>query len=208
MRPQKGSNGRLPQNARSLRDLVRYKHLMQRITVYCGSRPGRGPRYLEAASAFGKAAAERGLTIVYGGARVGLMGAVADGALAAGGRVIGVIPENFVSKEIAHDELSELHVVTSMHLRKTKLFELADAIVALPGGVGTMDEWFEMLTWAQIGLHQKPMGILNVDGYYDRLLSFLEHTEDEGFMSKEHRGLYCVEALPHALLDALHQSRP
>lgn len=158
---------------------------------------------MEAARGFGKAAAERGMTVVYGGARVGLMGAVADGALASGGRVIGVIPENFVSKEIAHEELSELHVVTSMHLRKTKLFELADAIVALPGGAGTMDEWFEMLTWAQIGLHHKPLGILNVDGYYDGLLSFLTHTEDEGFMSKEHRGLYCVEPNSHALLDAL-----
>ena len=182
--------------------------MLTRITVYCGSRPGSGTKYVEAATAFGKAAAERGLGIVYGGARVGLMGAVADGALAAGGRVIGVIPESLVSKEIAHDHLSELHVVPSMHERKTKLFELADAIVALPGGAGTMDEWFEMLTWSMIGLHAKPLGLLNVEGYYDGLLTFMHHMETEGFTAKEHRGLYLAEERADALIDALSNFTP
>lgn len=175
----------------------------KRITVYCGSRPGVGTAYLEAAAAFGRLAAVRGASLVYGGARVGLMGAVADAALEAGGRVIGVIPETLVSKEIAHEHLTELHVVKSMHERKTKLHDLADAFVALPGGAGTMDEWFEMLTWAQIGLHAKPLGLLNVEGYYDGLLAFMNHMETQGFAAKEHRGLYRAEPNPVALLDAL-----
>ncbi|MFO0663561.1 MAG: TIGR00730 family Rossman fold protein [Polyangiaceae bacterium] len=182
--------------------------MLKRITVYCGSRPGRGPEYLAAATAFGQEVARRGLALVYGGARVGLMGAVADAALEAGGHVIGVIPETLVTKELAHERLSELHVVPGMHVRKTKLFELADAIVALPGGAGTMDEWFEMLTWSQIGLHAKPLGLLNVRGYYDGLLSFLEHMESEGFAAKEHRGLYLADATAGGLLDALDAFSP
>ena len=182
--------------------------MLKSVTVYCGSRNGTDPAYLASAAEFGRSLARAGLTLVYGGANVGLMGALANAALAAGGRVVGVIPENLVSKEIAHPTLTDLIVVSSMHERKTKLFDLGDAFVALPGGAGTMDEWFEVFTWAQIGIHAKPIGILNHRGYYDSLLGLLTQMEREGFSAKEHRNLYCVATEAATLLDALRSFRP
>ncbi|MFI6549418.1 TIGR00730 family Rossman fold protein [Streptomyces prunicolor] len=156
--------------------------LVHSVTVFCGASPGRGPAYLRAATALGRAVAGAGLRLVYGGAALGLMGAVADGALEAGGTVIGVIPENF-PREIAHLDLTELHVVPDMHRRKALMGELGDAFVALPGGLGTAEELFEVLTWAQIHLHSKPCVLLNQDGYYRPLLDYLRHAAHEGFLS-------------------------
>jgi uncharacterized protein (TIGR00730 family) len=173
------------------------------VCVFCGSRPGANPEYARAATVFGRAVAERGLTLVYGGARVGLMGAVANAALAAGGRVVGVIPKSLVSKEIAHDKLAELFLTDSMHERKDRMITLADAFVALPGGFGTYDELFEVLTLAQIGLHDKPSGLLDVEGFFRPLVTLLRHTVVESFAAPEHAELVVVEDDPHRLLDAL-----
>ena len=152
---------------------------MQAVCVYCGSSPGARPVYAAAAQAFGTALARAGLTLVYGGGRVGLMGLIADTVLAAGGRAIGVIPELLVEREVGHTGLTELHVVPDMHQRKKLMADLADAFVALPGGAGTLEEFFEVFTWTQLGYHRKPVGLLDVDGFYDPLMTMLRHTVDE-----------------------------
>lgn len=162
------------------------------VGVYCGSQMGSDPAYARAAAALGEAIARDGLTLVFGGASVGLMGVVANAALAAGGRVVGVIPRLLVRKELAHTGLAELVVTESMHDRKAKMAELSDAFVALPGGIGTLDELFEMWTWAQLGLHAKPCVLINVDGYYDGLVAYFERAEREGFLRPATRALLRV----------------
>ena len=157
---------------------------MKSICVYCGSSPGTDPKFLEEAIHCGTVVAEAGLTLVYGGGKVGLMGQVADAALAAGGRVVGVMPEDLVNKEIAHRGLSELHVVTSMHERKLKMAELSDAFLCLPGGPGTFEEIFEQWTWALLGLHAKPCGFVNVSGYYDLTRATIQQMADKGFLAQ------------------------
>lgn len=181
---------------------------LRRICVFCGSNPGRAPSYAEAARTLGRALADEGLDLVYGGASVGLMGAVADAALAAGGEVIGVLPRALAEKEIAHRGLTELRVVASMHERKAMMADLADAFVALPGGVGTLEELFEVWTWAQLGHHTKPCAIFNVAGFYDGLLAFLDGTAREGFMKQLHRDMLIVEDAVPALLGRLRTYAP
>ena len=177
-----------------------------RVCVYAGSSPGARQQYADAARALGRVLAGRRRGIVFGGSRSGLMGALADEALARGGEVIGVIPRYLVEREVAHGALTDLHVVATMHERKALMAELADAFVALPGGIGTLEELVEMLTWAQLGLHGKPVGIVNVDGYYDSLLAFLAHAVDEGFLSPTTRERLAVQSDPEALLDELDRS--
>ncbi|MBK6921222.1 MAG: TIGR00730 family Rossman fold protein [Deltaproteobacteria bacterium] len=174
---------------------------MTTITVFCGSNPGTRPEYREAATALGTAIASRGATLCYGGSSVGLMGAVADAALAAGGRVIGIIPTALVAKEVEHRGLTELRVVDSMHTRKREMAAHADAFIALPGGAGTLEELFEVWTWAQLGHHDKPCALLDVAGYYAALTSFLDHMRGEGFIRAEHRAMLLVDTDAHALLD-------
>ena len=176
---------------------------MRRVCVFCGSRAGRRAAYAAAAAALGAAIARRGLGLVYGGASVGLMGTVADAALAAGGEVIGVLPEGLARREIAHAGLAELHIVDSMHARKTMMADAADAFVALPGGLGTLEEVFEVWTWSQLGIHAKPVGFLDVEGYFAGLFDFLDRSVAEGFVSAPHRGLALREEEPDRLLDRL-----
>jgi uncharacterized protein (TIGR00730 family) len=178
------------------------------VCVFSGSLPGVQPIYSRAAGSLGRALARRGLGLVYGGASVGLMGAVADAALGDGGQVIGIIPETLVSKEIAHSGLSELRVVSSMHERKAAMADLADAFIALPGGLGTLEELFEVVTWAQLGLHTKPIGLLDVAGFYQPLLSALQHMVAEGFIPASHMQLLVACSEPEALLDALASHTP
>ncbi len=172
-----------------------------RICVFCGSRPGGRPEYVETARRLGELLAARGIGLVYGGGHVGLMGTVADGVLGAGGEVIGVIPDNLVQREISHHGLSELHVVGSMHERKALMATLADAFIALPGGFGTFEELFEIVTWAQLGLHRKAVGILNVSGFYDGLLALVDHAIREGFIPEDNRALLLESDRTSALLD-------
>ena len=174
---------------------------MRRICVYCGSSPGRHPEYVRAAAALGEEVAARGIGLVYGGASVGVMGAVADAVLSRGGEVIGVIPRALALKEVAHPGLSDLRVVESMHERKALMVDLADGFVALPGGWGTLEEIFEVLTWAQLGFHEKPCGLLNVNGYFDGLFSFLEHAVAEQFVRAEYRQLLVLERDHRTLLE-------
>jgi uncharacterized protein (TIGR00730 family) len=174
---------------------------MKSVCVYCGSSPGKSPIHREAARALGHEMVARGLDLVYGGASVGVMGAVADAVLERGGSVTGVIPYSLSSKEVAHSGLDELIVVGSMHERKASMAELADAFVALPGGWGTCEEIFEMLTWAQLGFHEKPCGLLNAAAYYDPLFAFLEHAIDEGFVREQYRPMMIMEEDPARLLD-------
>ena len=181
---------------------------MNRICVFAGSSSGARPEYREAAVELGRVLAAHSISLVYGGARVGLMGAVADAVLAAGGTVTGVIPGALAEKEVAHSGLTDLRVVSSMHERKALMSELADGFVALPGGWGTLDELFEILTWAQLGIHRKPCGLLNVSGYFDGLLSFLEHSHVEGFVRREYQSMITVADSPGALLDRLATYRP
>lgn len=181
---------------------------MRGVCVYCGSSPGRGGVYKEAAAAMGSALAGRGLTLIYGGARVGLMGALADAALAAGGRVVGVIPSLLGEREVAHEHLDELIYTESMHERKTRMAERADAFVAMPGGLGTLEEFFEVLTWSQLGLHHKPVGLLNSAGYYETLLAFLDHCVAEELVAPRHRALIRVAPDPDTLLDQLAAGAP
>ncbi len=181
---------------------------LQRICVYCGSNTGADPAYAHAARELGALLARRGLGLVYGGGRVGLMGAIADAALAAGGSVIGVIPEALVKMEVAHHGLTELRVVKSMHERKALMVDLADAFIALPGGYGTLEEFCEVLTWAQLGLHNKPHGLLNTCGYYDSLLGFLDHAVAANFIRPAHRQLVHTADQPEPLLDLLAQAHP
>lgn len=176
---------------------------MQRVCVFCGSNRGARPTYVAAAQALGTELARLGLGLVTGGGRVGLMGAVADAALAAGGEVIGVIPEALVAWEVAHPSLTTLEVVDSMHTRKARMADLADAFVALPGGFGTLEEFCEVLTWAQLGLHTKACGILDVEGYYAPLLALLDHAVTEGFVRPEHRALVLQAVDPATLLERL-----
>jgi len=159
---------------------------MKSICIYCGSSPGADPSYIEAAKTVGRVLAERKIELVYGGANVGLMGALAESVLAHDGEVTGIMPEFLVSKEVAHQSLTRLHVVKSMHERKRLMAELADGFVALPGGMGTLEELFEILTWAQLGLHPKPCGLLNVNGYFDHLIKFLECSVEQRFVHQEH----------------------
>ena len=181
---------------------------MKRIAVYCGSATPADPVYIEAARNVGRTLAERGIGVVYGGGKLGLMGAVADAALAAGGEVIGVIPELLVSAEVAHRGLSELHVVDTMHERKARFTELADGFLNLPGGTGTMDELWEALSWAQLGYHTDPVGLLNVAGYYDQLVAFWEHMGRVGFVRPQHQPMLIVDATLNGLLDKMNAYQP
>lgn len=168
------------------------ENALQSVCVYCGSSPGADPAFAVAAARVGRALAGGGRTLVYGGGRVGLMGTVADAALAAGGRVVGVIPRAIAHKEVAHPGLTELHVVGSMHERKALMAELSDAFVALPGGLGTLEELFETWTWGQLGMHAKPYGLLDAAGFYGPLLLFLDRLVDQRFVRPEHRALLHV----------------
>ena len=173
------------------------------ICVFAGSSSGRRPEYRQAAAQLGATLARRGLGMVYGGASVGLMGAAADAALAAGGEVIGVLPRWLDRRELAHTGLTELRVVASMHDRKAQMAELSDAFVVLPGGIGSMEECFEVWTWSQLGLHAKALGLLNVAGYYDRLDGFLDMMVEEQFLRDSHREMLCSDSDPDALVEAL-----
>ena len=181
---------------------------MKSLCVYCGSSSGRLDAYAQAARALARAMVERGIRLVYGGASVGIMGIVADEMLRLGGSAVGVIPESLMCKELAHAGLSELHVTPSMHARKTLMAELADGFVALPGGIGTFEEIFEVWTWAQLGFHGKPCGLLNVAGYYDGLVSFLDHAASEQFVRDDQRRMLVVETDPVALLDRFASYSP
>jgi hypothetical protein len=181
---------------------------MARICVFCGSSPGADPRYLAAARDMGRTLAARGLGLVYGGGSVGLMGAVADAALEAGGEVIGVIPQVLRIRELAHGRLTTLHVVGSMHERKALMAELSDGFVAMPGGMGTLEELAEVLTWAQLGLHARPCGLLDVAGYYDPLVAFFDRAVEAGFLRPAHRRLLLTETTPAALLDRFQAFTP
>ncbi len=174
---------------------------MNRLAVFCGSKDGATPIFREAASRLGQALATHGIGLVYGGSRVGTMGVVADAALAAKGQAIGVLPHFLQEKELAHPGLTELHLVQSMHERKAKMSELADGFIILPGGPGTMEEFFEVFTWAQLGLHDKPCGVLNIDGYYDALITLFDTMEHQGFLIPEHRAMLIVESDPDRLLE-------
>ena len=176
---------------------------MTRICVFTGSSPGALDAYAASARELARVLVSRRHTLVYGGAKVGLMGVLADAVIAGGGEVIGVIPAHLEAKEVAHRGLSELRVVDSMHERKAVMSELSDGVVALPGGLGTLEELFEMLTWAQLGLHGKPCGVVNVAGYFDRLLEFLDHAVDQRFISELHRGLLLSDDDPAVLIDRM-----
>jgi len=176
---------------------------LQRVAVYCGSNDGARPEYMECARALGTLMAGRGLTVVYGGGRVGLMGALADAALAAGGEVIGVMPHGLVQREVAHHGLTALRVVESMHERKAIIAELADAFITLPGGLGTLEEFFETWTWAQLGVHRKPMGLFDVAGYWTPLVALLDHIEAEGFLRGKPREWLVVSEDASSMLTRL-----
>ena len=176
---------------------------MKRISVFCGSRVGAHPGYARAARALGHGLARRGLGLVTGGGHVGLMGVVADAALGAGAEAIGVIPQALLDREVGHQGLSQLHVVDTMHERKALLAGLADGFVAMPGGIGTMEELFEVWTWAGLGYHDKPVALLNAEGYYDRLLAFLDHAAADGFVHPEHHARLLVGTTAEGVLDAL-----
>jgi uncharacterized protein (TIGR00730 family) len=173
------------------------------ICVFCGSASGRAPTYTAAARELGQLLAKRGIGLVYGGGNVGLMGELADSVLDAGGRAIGVIPQQLVDREIAHGGLTELHVVENLHQRKALMAELADAFLTLPGGVGTMEELFEVWSWGRLGLHSKPCGLLNVNGYFDSLRTLTDQMVTEGFLEPVHRELLLIEEQPTVLLDRL-----
>lgn len=173
------------------------------LCVYCGSRPGASPAYAAAARAIGHEIGRLGWQLVYGGGRAGLMGVVADAALEAGAVVVGVIPQSLMERELGHRGLTELHVVETMHQRKTMMAERSDAFLALPGGIGTFEELFEVWTWRQLGYHDKPLGLLNVAGYYDALLGFLRHSETQGFMAAAQTELLLVGSDPLALVERL-----
>ncbi|HYF36503.1 MAG TPA: TIGR00730 family Rossman fold protein [Prosthecobacter sp.] len=179
-----------------------------RIAIYCGANSGASPIYREAAATVARHLAEQGIGIVYGGGKVGLMGAVADAALAAGGEVIGVIPQSLMDKELAHAGATQLHVVKSMHERKQLMTDLCDGVIALPGGFGTLDELFEALTWLQLGFHAKPIGLLNVAGFFDGLLHFITTAREAGFLRQEHEACVLVATDPAALLTQMRTFHP
>jgi uncharacterized protein (TIGR00730 family) len=176
---------------------------MRSVCVYCGSRMGAGPAYRQAAEDLGRRLAARGITLVYGGGDVGLMGVLADAAMAAGGTVIGVIPQALMEKEVGHRAVSELIVTPDMHQRKLKMATLADAFIALPGGIGTLEELFETFTWLQLGFHKKPIGLLDVDGYYERLAAFLDHIVAQNFLRADQLAMLHRGTDAEALLDEL-----
>jgi uncharacterized protein (TIGR00730 family) len=181
---------------------------MNRVCIFCGSSAGARPIFAEAAQAMGGALSQRGLSLVYGGGNIGLMGSIADAVLQGGGNVIGVIPKALVERELGHDGITELIVVSSMHERKAKMAELSDAFVAMPGGFGTFEEFCEIITWAQLGLHRKPCGILNVAGYYDPLLTLFDRAVAEGFLRAANRALVIQDSDPGRLLDMLANHTP
>jgi uncharacterized protein (TIGR00730 family) len=181
---------------------------MRRICVFCGSAVGTRPEYAQAAGEFARELGARGLALVYGGGHVGLMGVLADAALAAGCEVIGVIPEALHEREIGHSQLSELHVVASMHERKAKMAELADGFVALPGGLGTLEETFEVWTWGQLGFHHKPVGLLDVAGFWTPLISMVDRMVEQGFIGEPYRRMLCVGEQPTELLDHMAAWQP
>ncbi len=181
---------------------------MQRLCVFSGSSPGAHPDYVQAAAGLGRALVAQGIGLVYGGSSTGLMGALADAALDAGGDVVGVIPHALVEREIAHPRVADLRVVGSMHERKALMAELADGFVALPGGMGTLEELFEVYTWTQLGLYAKPLGLLDVRGYYTRLVAFLDHAVTEQFLTVESREMLVVEQRAEALIEAFRRWRP
>lgn len=181
---------------------------MKSACVFCGSSPGARPAYTDATEDLGRRLVEDGIALVFGGASVGLMGRLADTVMSEGGEAIGVIPQSLVDREIAHIGLTDLHVVDTMHERKQLMADLSDAFVALPGGLGTLDELFEIYTWAQLGMHSKPIGILNVDGYFDGLASFLEHAVAERFVRRDHWEMVIVEQEPGPMLERLQSFDP
>lgn len=181
---------------------------MKRICVFCGSSAGSQPEYRACAEELGAELTRRNIGLVYGGGNVGLMGAIADSVLKAGGEAIGVIPEHLMAREIGHNRLTKLHVVHSMHERKALMADLSDAFIALPGGFGTLEEFFEVLTWSQLGLHVKPCGIVNVRGYYTPLLHMLDHAVRERFLKAENRALVLARDTPSELLQAVEEWRP
>lgn len=176
---------------------------MKSIAVYCGASPGASPLYAEAARAMGRALVEHNIGLVYGGGNVGLMGVIADEVLRHGGEATGVIPRQLVERELAHAGLTRLFVVKDMHERKAMMADLSDGFIAMPGGMGTLEELFEMLTWSQLGIHAKPVGLLNVAGYYDMLAGFIGHAQQEGFIRAQHAALMMAEAEPDALIKRL-----
>jgi uncharacterized protein (TIGR00730 family) len=181
---------------------------IKRIAVFCGSSPGARPAYVGAARAFGRLLSERGIGVVYGGSNVGVMAALANEVLDSNGEIIGVIPRLLVEREVAHRELADLRIVESMHDRKALMAELCDAFVALPGGIGTLEEFFEVWTWAQLGVHDKPCGLLNIAGYFDGLLSFVDRAVEEKFVRDAHRAMLIVEEEPRKLLERFESYEP
>lgn len=181
---------------------------LQSICVFCGASPGANPAYPEAAVQLGRYLAEQGIRLVYGGGAVGLMGVVADAALAAGGEVIGIIPQSLKSAEVGHSGLTRLEVVDGMHARKARMAELSDAFIALPGGLGTLEELFEVWTWGQLGYHAKPLGLLDVNGFYSRLGEFLDHLVNEQFVRAPHRAMLQQAQTPAELVNLLRDWRP
>jgi uncharacterized protein (TIGR00730 family) len=184
------------------------RHTVRRVCIYCGSRPGSDLAFATAAADVGRILGERGLGVVYGGGQVGLMGVVADAALAAGAEVIGVIPHGLAAREVDHDRLSKLHKVDTMHERKALMADLSDAFIALPGGIGTLEELTEMWSWAYLGIHRKPLGLLNVAGYFDSLLAFMDSALDAGFVQPVHRELLTVAETPESLVEAILAYEP
>ena len=181
---------------------------MKSVAVFCGSSMGASPSYKEGAIELGQELAKQGITLIYGGASVGIMGTVADAVLESGGKVIGVLPKMLEDREIAHRGLTELIVVNSMHERKTKMSELAEGFIALPGGPGTMEEFFEIFTWAQLGLHGKPCGILNINGYFDLMLQFFRHMNEQQFLQDKYASMVLADTGPAGLLDKFQAYQP
>jgi uncharacterized protein (TIGR00730 family) len=181
---------------------------MKRICVFCGSNRGVRSEYIEAAQHLGRVLVQRNLSLVFGGGNRGLMGIIADTVLAEGGEVIGVMPQSLVNQEVAHQNLTKMHIVNSMHERKALMADLSDGFIALPGGMGTFDEFCEILTWAQLGIHQKPCGILNVENYFTPLLKMFDHATDEGFLREAHRDLVLESTKPETLLELLDNYQP
>ena len=182
--------------------------MLKSICIYCGSNFGKRDTYLKAAQNLCTELAKREIAVVYGGASTGLMGAVADFTLKAGGKVIGVIPKFFVDKEVAHTELSDLRIVASMHERKSLMADLSDAFIALPGGLGTLEEFCEVATWTQLGFHRKACGLLNIEGFYDNLLEFLDHATHEKFIRPQHRSIFLAADNPVELINRLEEFEP
>ncbi len=181
---------------------------MKSICVFCGSSPGSRSEYLEAARDLGAALVQQGINLVYGGGNVGIMGAIAESVFNSGGKVTGVIPRHLAEKEVAYTELSDLRIVDSMHQRKALMEQLSDGFIAMPGGLGTIEEFFEVWTWTQLNMHQKPCGLLNICGYFDQLLNFLDHTVEEQFVQADHRHMIIVEENSHKLIDHFRSYTP